>query len=66
MTDQLHQVLPVFLSQQSEGRQQRPAEGVVVGVAIVWGLPSPYTHEALRTRPAHIVTDLYLHLSSSF
>lgn len=62
ITDQLHQVVPVVLSQQPEGGQQRPAEVVIVGVAIVWVPLSIYTGETRRADPEHIIRDLHLHV----
>lgn len=60
-TDQLHQVVPVVLSQQPEGGQQGPAEGGVAGVAIVWVGSCIQTGETLRAAPEHVIRDLCLH-----
>lgn len=50
-TDLLVEVFPVVLRHESEQREERPAEGVEAGVAVV-GIASRFdTSEALWTEP---------------
>lgn len=50
-TDLLVEVLPVVLGHESEQREERPAEGVEAGVAVVWITTRLHTYKTLWTEP---------------
>lgn len=49
LTNLLVEVFPIVLSHESEQREERPAERVEAGVAIVWITASFHTNETLWT-----------------